>query len=120
MTDLLKNLIGRHVVMGPLVWQPSDGKADRVWYFILMFDAGKRLRIIRVEVKDESDRTRLILEMAQRKPLVVVHDMGNELDMAKLCEVIWPCERTSRIRATVEAEYAAGLHAPESYVAKSV
>jgi hypothetical protein len=119
MTDLFKNLTGQHVVIGPLVWQPSDGKAGKVWYFVLVLSyADKGLRIIRLDADRKSDRTLMLRTMAQQKLPVTVHDMGDELEMAKLCEVIWPCERTSRIRATVQAEYAAGLHAPESYVAK--
>jgi hypothetical protein len=104
MSDLLENLAGRHVVMGPLVWRPSGGTADRVLYFVLvLFYADKGLRIIRFDVECESERT-LLLHTLQQQPPVIVHDMGDELEMVRLCEVIWPCARTSRIRANVEAE----------------
>ena len=42
-----------------------------------------------------------IAALVRRRPLVV-HLMEDELDLAKLCEAIWPCERTSRIRTNVE------------------
>ena len=34
------------------------------------------------------------------------HGMGDELDMARLCESLWPCEKTHRIKAAIEAERA--------------
>jgi hypothetical protein len=105
---LLKGLNSPHVVVGPLLWQPSDGAASKAWYFMVAtFVADKGLRIIRVDAHDEMDRLGVIAALARRPPLVV-HLMEDELDMAKLCEAIWPCERTSRMRANLEAEHVAG------------
>jgi hypothetical protein len=115
-STLFKNLASPNIVMGPLVWQPSDGKTGKVWYFILVLSyADKGLRIVRLDADRKSDRALMLRTMAKQKLPVTVYDMGDELEMVRLCETIWPCARTSRIRATVEAEYAAGLHAPESH-----
>jgi hypothetical protein len=103
-TTLFRNLASPHAVVGPLVWRPSDGIADKVWYFVLvLFYADKGLRIIRFDVECESERT-LMLRTLQQQPPVIIHDTDDELEMVKLCEVIWPCARISKIRAKVEAE----------------
>jgi hypothetical protein len=36
----------------------------------------------------------------------VVHSVDDEVDMARLCEELWPGERISETRREVEAEYA--------------
>ena len=35
---------------------------------------------------------------------LVVHDTGDELQMVRLCETIWPGERVTKLRQAIEAE----------------
>lgn len=100
------------VVVGPLCWQPSDGAASKVWYFILSTCEKKRgwrcdqVCVPRGEDEDrEFYRDRVLMELATRRPLIV-HDVDDEVYMARLCEALWPGERISRIRKEIEADYA--------------
>jgi len=34
----------------------------------------------------------------------VIHDCDDELQMARLCEILWPCERITDLRKAVERE----------------
>jgi len=93
------------VVIGPLVWRPGDD-GKRLWYFIVA-SAGPDFRCDQIGSSDEAfaDECRwaLITDLAQRRP-IVVHDMGDELQMAQWSEAIWPCPKTQQIREDIEAE----------------
>jgi hypothetical protein len=100
----LKGANDINVVVGPLCWQPSDGSSARHWYFMIITGEPSRgLRIDQVTVETETDRQRVIVEFMQRRPLVL-HAFDDELDMARWCEAIWPCERITRIRKNIERE----------------
>jgi hypothetical protein len=95
-------------VLGPVVWQPSDGTSSRVWYFMAALPTdGDEPNITQVNGTDEghTDALRAALAMALtgRAP-TVIHITECELDMARLCEAVWPCERTANVRAAIEAE----------------
>jgi hypothetical protein len=96
-----------HVVVGPLAWQPSDGTASKSWYFVVATSEegrGFRCDQITVALDDrEGCRTSFILALASRPPCVI-HDMADELSAAKLCEMLWPGERITKIREQIEAE----------------
>ena len=47
----------------------------------------------------------MMIEFAGRGPMVL-HEFDDELRFAEFCEAMWPCERTTRIRAGVEPERA--------------
>ena len=32
---LLTDMVGNQVVVGPLLWQPSDGLDSKQWYFVI-------------------------------------------------------------------------------------
>jgi hypothetical protein len=95
------------VVVGPLLWQPSDGTAAKIWYFIVATsEAGRGFRCDQITTPDgEADRTAFLLELIRRRP-IIVHDMGDEVSMARLCEALWPGDRITAIRKRVEADYA--------------
>jgi hypothetical protein len=63
----------------------------------LIFDADQR----------EQQRGAVILELVQRRPSLVIHNVGDEVTMARWCEVLWPGKRVTALRKNVEAEYAA-------------
>jgi hypothetical protein len=99
-----------HVVIGPLLWQPSDGTEAKRWYFIIATsEAGRGFRCDKIEVKtDEREQMRasVIFALVRRRP-IVIHDMGDEVSMARLCETLWPGPRIAQIRQQIEADYAA-------------
>jgi hypothetical protein len=95
-----------NVVVGPKLCRPSDGKTSRVFYFVVATSEkarGFRCDQITLGEGMEEARAAFILALAQRKP-IIIHDVGDELQMARLCETLWPGDRISKIRRQVEAE----------------
>lgn len=94
-----------HVVIGPVVWEPIA--AGRQWYFVIASGSPDGFRVDRLAADDkplaERARAALLIEMMQRRP-VVVHDMADELDMARWCAAIWPGQKTAAILASIEGE----------------
>jgi hypothetical protein len=99
-----------HVVVGPLCWQPSDGTNAKMWYFIVATaDKQRRFHCDQLIGPDEIEaakliRTAVMLALSRPPSPLVIHDMDDELQMARLCEVLWPGKRISKLRASVEAE----------------
>ena len=109
---LLAGAIGLHVVIGPTLWRPSpDDPGDKLWYFNAAVCGADGFRCDRLETDDrdlaEEARALVMLALIDHQPRVV-HDMGDELEMAKLCAVLWPSERTRALRAAVEREQLEG------------
>jgi hypothetical protein len=95
-----------HVIIGPVVWQDNQGK--REWYFMVASGDGGGFFTVKVGFGDDAEladqsRASAFAAFAMRKP-IVIHDMDDELVMARWCEVIWPCSKTRTIRAAIEAE----------------
>lgn len=102
--QVLRDIDGPHVVVGPLVWRPSPGTSDRDWYFIVAAsEADRGFRCDELQ-GDETDRRRFLAELVQRRGPLVAHDMADELAMARLCASLWPGERTAAIARQIEAE----------------
>lgn len=100
---VLRGTDGPHVVVGPMVWRPNDGTTTRSHYFIVATSgAGRGFRCDAIH-GDAADRLRFLVELTRRRP-IVIHDMGDELAMARLCKALWPGERTIAICRAVEAE----------------
>lgn len=98
----------RTVVLGPLAWQPSDGMAAKIWYFLVVTSDRRHAAVIdQITVQRDTDRDEFRMALLTAKPALVVHDTDDELNMARLCEKLWPGERISRIRSEIEAERAA-------------
>jgi hypothetical protein len=109
----LEGASDNQIVVGPLVWQPTDGATSKIWYFVLSTceqKRGWRCDQIRIATGDEEDRelirARVITELAGRKGLVIHNVDNDEVYAARLCEALWPGERISRVRREVEADYA--------------
>lgn len=104
---VLRNTDSAHVVVGPVLWQPSDGAAGKVWYFIVASSGmGRGFRCDQVVVLADSRdwaRSGVIAALMQRAPLVV-HSIDDELAMVRLCEMLWPGGRIAALRQQVEAE----------------
>lgn len=97
-----------NVVVGPLVWKPSDGTVSKIWYFTVATSEKRRgFRCDQITIGDgiqrDEARRNFLLALTRRKALVA-HDTDDELYMAKLCEALWPGERITRLRKQIEAE----------------
>jgi hypothetical protein len=107
---ILRDTNSPHIVIGPATWQPSDGTAGKRWYCtIAASEAGRGFRCDQIVLSPDSpqdDRGRIIAAFIPHRPLVL-HDMADELDMARLCEALWPGPRITSLRHAVEAERAA-------------
>jgi hypothetical protein len=99
-----KNL-NPHTVLGPVVWELNDDL--RRWYFIAITGNDKGARIDRLAAATkplcQDLRSALAIALVHHRPLVI-HDMDDELEMMRLCEILWPSPKTTRIRARIEAE----------------
>jgi hypothetical protein len=104
---VLRNVDSPHIVIGPAAWQPSDGTAAKRWYVtIAASEAGRGFRCDQVVLSPDSpqnDRARIMAAFVAHPPLVI-HDVDDELYMARLCETLWPGPEITRLRQAVEAE----------------
>lgn len=94
-----------HVVIGPAVFHP-EGKAKGMYFIIATADHAGQFRCDQICAPEEDiDELRMsfTLEMARRPPLVI-HEMDDELAMARFCEVLWHGERITTMRKAIEAE----------------
>jgi hypothetical protein len=100
---ILSDTDSLHVVVGPVVWH--DSNPTEKYFIIATSEAGRGFRCDRLSIADDGDRLAVLAALFQRRPLVI-HDCDDELYMARLCETLWPGERISKLRATLEAERA--------------
>jgi hypothetical protein len=94
-----------HVVVGPLVWQQSE-QGKKEWYFMIATsEEGCGFRCDQIVLGGHREvYVSLIAELHKRRP-IVVHVVLDEVEMARLCEILWPGERISQLCAEVEADY---------------
>jgi hypothetical protein len=102
-----------HVVIGPTVWQPSDGTVVKRFYFAVATagpDGAFRYdRLTSLSPEQSDDFRRAVVQMLvqhYRDRPRVIHDIGDELAMARLCEALWLGERITRLREELEVELA--------------
>jgi hypothetical protein len=118
----------RVIVVGPMRWQPRDDGGKR-WYFVTSYKRRGKFYSMVTDTPDyeppvtlddvpemvrrAADGSFLINPVSAREKFrtqlttlrsFIVHDMDDEVAMARLCESLWPTERTKRLRAAVEAE----------------
>jgi hypothetical protein len=98
------------LMFGPVTWRPSDGATAKVWSFIVgTGNADKHALFHRIEVCDGLDpdetRAKVQLALVAHRPCVMI-DFDDELRFVQACESLWPCEKATRIRKTIEAERA--------------
>lgn len=90
-----------HILVGPVV----PGANPRLCHFIVA-GANCTFRVDQIRAPDHAVgkhlRAAVIAALVQRPP-VIVGDIGNEPELARLREVVWPCERT-RIREDIALE----------------
>jgi hypothetical protein len=98
--------VDSHVVIGPVVWQLKGDM--RQWYFVV---ASADEGIIRLDQMASDTKTLaqefrdvLYVTLIQEKQPIIVHDINDELEMARLCETLWPSPKIRKIRADIEAE----------------
>jgi hypothetical protein len=123
---ILKDADDIQVVLSPMVWHPSDN-GKRWSFFASVSKQGEwhSMQIIDNDYEPPIDMNSglaaaadCVLEfrttdarsivkgaLLTRKPLVV-HDCDDELYAARLCETIWPGERITRVRQSIERERA--------------
>jgi hypothetical protein len=109
---VLKGSGGDHIVVGPLVQPlPNNNRTRGHDYFTVASSGpirGFRLDSIAAGTSDMNCRIdgqvlrANVLDAFARKKGLVVHDIHGELYMTKLCERLWPCERTSGLRKVLE------------------
>jgi hypothetical protein len=107
---LLEDSTDLTLLFGPVVWRPSDGTSARQWYFIVVgCDRRGEARHDYLGAETEADAVTLragVKAALVSRPPCVMHDFDDELGMAKLAEILWPCAKMTRIREQIEAERA--------------
>ena len=100
---LLDRSPDRVVLLGPLVWFPSDGTAAKVWRFFVnvgnretgsvrIGNFGEDTKEMARELRDAMSETFQAL-----RPLVQVIDFGDELQMAWEAAQRWPSEYSQKL-----------------------
>jgi hypothetical protein len=93
----------RRIVVGPLVFRPCEGPSETFTVLAVgTGDEAKRYHCDLLFLLDADGRAALIRAMA--KPGITLHLMKSELDMARKCEELWPCEKSRSARCRVEEE----------------
>ena len=85
-----------------------SGRDAKRWYFMVATsdECGFRSDMVIVDAEQrEQMRVEVMAELVQRPPLVI-HDIGDEVEMVRLCEVLWPGPCIATLRKEVEADYA--------------
>jgi hypothetical protein len=105
---LWANSADRVFAVGPVSWQPIDGKAARHIYFMIASgDATGEAHFDRIQLEDGVDhgqmRGRFIEAIEARGPCDI-RDFDNEANFIKFCDTTWPGETTARLRASIEAQ----------------
>jgi len=101
---VLRNTDDNQIVVGPMVWGPAEGMSEDCQYFMVAAsEEGRGFRCDQV-VANESVRLAFLATLTQHRTPLVIHDVGDELFMFRLCEALWPAERITRLRRAMEAE----------------
>jgi hypothetical protein len=96
---LLDRSSDRVVLLGPLIWYPSDGASSRVWRFFVNVgnsDGGMRLGKFGEDEEGMAGALREGMKeaFAALRPRVEAIDFDDELQMAYEAVKRWPCERS--------------------------
>jgi hypothetical protein len=101
-----------NIAIGPVVWSIEPSSDIRHWYFVIGSTGADPAAPFRVDqfkiahddrARAERCRAAMMLELAQRRPIVVI-DFDDELEMARWCEAMCPCDKTSAILTAMERE----------------
>jgi hypothetical protein len=103
--SILKDTDDINVVLTPMVWHPS--KNGKAWSFTASVSKHGEWHAIKIEDHDYEPpgdaRSMVQVALTSREP-IVVHDCDDELYAAKLCERLWPGERITKVRQSIERE----------------
>jgi hypothetical protein len=96
------------VVIGPLV-RPPLGKGNDNYFTIATSEAGCGFRVDQITTGDDwgegiEMRAKTVAAFCGAGKGILVHDTGDELYMARLCETLWPGERITGLRKGIEEE----------------
>lgn len=105
-----------HIVVGPTVYveRPDDHRVT--WYFMVAVETAPGAAEYMQALTDgdaaqcESIRDQLMAAAMLDHTATLVHDVGDELAMARLCEAMWPSDQITTMRKSVEAERRASAH----------
>jgi len=89
-----------HVFVGPAVWRQGSGGWRTNYFMLAMSRRGLGFGCAQVFIARASARTALVAGLKQR-PLVLVHDVGDELRMIEQAAARWPSAR-KLLRAMVQ------------------
>jgi hypothetical protein len=103
---VLKNRVEcPHVLLSPVV--RLEDRDKRLWRFVIASGDGSGFFAIMIgcDTRELAEECRMLAlaKFLGHMP-IVLHDTDDELHMARLCETIWPCEKTRKIRAGIETE----------------
>jgi hypothetical protein len=101
----------RVVLLGPLVWMPTDGAVAKTWRFFTnsgAADGSVRLGKFVDETEEATEALRETLKAAflSLKPPVQIIDCHTELALAELSALRWPSERSLQARENTAREVA--------------
>jgi hypothetical protein len=104
---MLENADDISVVIGPVVRATVEDEPD--YFMVATSGDGRGFRCDQISIGNGFDgvtiRAGLVMALLRRKS-VVIHDMGDELVMARFCEMLWPGERITKLRESIETERA--------------
>jgi hypothetical protein len=100
-----------HVALGPVVGEPAGRHTS---FMVVSAGTDQPIRLAQLRLDHDDDRTTielcrqgLLVALARRRPALVIHDFDDELRLVQFCAVVFPCERSRRLLANLEAERAA-------------
>ena len=101
------------IVVGPAIWHPTDGTQSRAYSLCIAVNKGRGCHLTSVHLPcggDEADFYRLaIISALMSTKAVVIHTVDDELQMAMLCDTIWPSTKTKELLKQIEIERAAAV-----------
>lgn len=104
--QMVNGITAREIVVGPPLWHVEGGG-----YFVVAVERAGHFHCDLVKSANASVdlcevRERLIGQLGHAEGVRVV-EVDDELETARTCEALWPCEATRRIRTRIEMEVAA-------------
>jgi hypothetical protein len=92
------------VLIGPLISRMVDGSFPMIPYVtVCSGDERGQMHADQIMYHDEEGRADLIFALMEHRP-IVVQLCDDELQLARMCEAVWPCEKSTSVRRAVEAE----------------
>jgi hypothetical protein len=105
---LLDGSADRMLLLGPVVWFPSDGTSARRWSFNVV-GCSRTGEARHDQLNAETEAEALEFRAGLFAALVdhgscLLQDLDDELHMARMAEAAWPGDKITRLRERIEAE----------------